>query len=51
MGDLNDGVSKVAHTVGREPVNYVANIYKYYLAYTLLAEEEARKAALEPERR
>jgi len=32
-----------AQKVGREPVDYVANIYKYYLAYTLLAEEQARK--------
>lgn len=40
-----------AQKVGREPVDYVANIYKYYLAYTLLAEEAARKAALATERR
>jgi membrane-bound lytic murein transglycosylase MltF len=38
-----------AQKVGREPVDYVANIYKYYLAYTLLAEEQARKSAFDPE--
>ena len=31
----------VAREVGREPVNYVANIYKYYIAYRLLMEQEA----------
>jgi membrane-bound lytic murein transglycosylase MltF len=31
----------VAREVGREPVQYVANIYKYYLAYKL--EEAARE--------
>jgi membrane-bound lytic murein transglycosylase MltF len=40
-----------AQKVGREPVEYVANIYKYYLAYTLLAEEEARRARSATERR
>lgn len=34
-----------AQRVGREPVDYVANIYKYYLAYTLIAEQEAKRAA------
>ena len=28
-----------ARYVGREPVQYVANIYKYYLAYTMSAEQ------------
>ena len=27
--------------IGRETVDYVSNIYKYYLAYTLLAEHRA----------
>jgi membrane-bound lytic murein transglycosylase MltF len=31
--------------IGRETVTYVANIYKYYIAYRLVAEEAARKAA------
>jgi membrane-bound lytic murein transglycosylase MltF len=31
--------------IGRETVTYVANIYKYYLAYSLVAEEKERKAA------
>jgi hypothetical protein len=28
-----------AREIGRETVQYVANIYKYYVAYTLLAEQ------------
>lgn len=37
-----------AREVGREPVQYVANIYKYYLAYLLSAEQVLqRKAARE----
>ena len=31
----------VAKRVGREPVQYVANIYKYYLAYQMLSVQEA----------
>jgi len=38
----------VAHRVGREPVDYVANIYKYYVAYKLIEEQEARAAAGSP---
>ena len=30
-----------AATIGRQTVQYVSNIYKYYIAYTLLAEDEA----------
>jgi membrane-bound lytic murein transglycosylase MltF len=39
----------VAKRVGREPVQYVANIYKYYLAYQMLATQEpaSRSAAAE----
>jgi membrane-bound lytic murein transglycosylase MltF len=33
----------VAASIGRETVQYVSNIYKYYVAYTLLAEDEARE--------
>ena len=29
--------------IGRETVTYVANIYKYYIAYRLVAEERARR--------
>ena len=29
--------------IGRETVQYVSNIYKYYLAYTLIAEQRARR--------
>ena len=29
----------VSRYVGREPVQYVRNIYKYYVAYTLIAEQ------------
>jgi membrane-bound lytic murein transglycosylase MltF len=30
--------------IGRETVTYVANIYKYYIAYRLVAEERDRRA-------
>ena len=32
-----------AERIGRETVQYVANIYKYYLAYTLLTEQRAQR--------
>ena len=32
-----------AERIGQETVTYVANIYKYYVAYTLLAEANAEK--------
>jgi len=38
----------VAREVGREPVQYVANIYKYYVAYRLISERDARKGAKPP---
>ena len=32
--------------IGRETVQYVSNIYKYYVAYTLILEQQrAREAA------
>jgi membrane-bound lytic murein transglycosylase MltF len=31
--------------VGRETVTYVSNIYKYYVAYRLVVEENQRRAA------
>jgi len=34
-----------AERIGRETVTYVSNIYKYYIAYKLLYEENARKEA------
>jgi len=34
----------VAAKIGRETVTYVSNIYKYYVAYTLVVEEMAEKA-------
>ncbi len=34
----------VAEKVGRETVQYVSNIYKYYIAYTLALEQRDRKA-------
>ena len=38
----------VAEKTGREPTTYVRNIYKYYVAYSLMIQEhEARKAARE----
>ena len=33
----------VASKVGREPIRYVGNIYKYYLAYRRLREIEAER--------
>jgi membrane-bound lytic murein transglycosylase MltF len=33
----------VARRVGREPVQYVANIFKYYVAYTSIAEQLQRE--------
>ncbi|PWT79533.1 MAG: lytic transglycosylase, partial [Blastocatellia bacterium] len=34
-----------AKEIGRETVQYVANIYKYYLAYKMVTEEAAARAA------
>jgi membrane-bound lytic murein transglycosylase MltF len=36
---------EVAQDVGQETVNYVSNIYKYYVAYKLTAEQTQAKAA------
>ena len=39
-------VERVAsERIGRETVTYVSNIFKYYIAYRLLAEQEARRDA------
>jgi membrane-bound lytic murein transglycosylase MltF len=34
----------VAEKIGRETVTYVSNIYKYYIAYTLVLQEQEEKA-------
>jgi membrane-bound lytic murein transglycosylase MltF len=34
----------VSERIGRETVSYVSNIYKYYIAYRLVAEEEERRS-------
>jgi membrane-bound lytic murein transglycosylase MltF len=33
----------VSEKVGRETVTYVSNIYKYYIAYKLITEEQAER--------
>ncbi len=38
-----------AEAVGRETVQYVANIYKYYLAYQMLMEEQAKRLKAKPD--
>lgn len=38
-----------AEVVGRETVQYVSNIYKYFVAYSLMVDAEARAAALKPQ--
>ncbi len=35
-----------ARVIGRETVRYVSNIYKYYLAYTLMAQRQQERATL-----
>jgi len=35
----------VAERIGRETVQYVSNIYKYYLAYTMVVEQAQEKEA------
>lgn len=45
FGNVENGAAKI---VGRETVQYVANIYKYFVAYTMHAERLAeRKNAIE----
>ena len=34
----------VSERIGRETVQYVSNIYKYYVAYRLVMERERRRA-------
>jgi membrane-bound lytic murein transglycosylase MltF len=42
---FNNVERMAARRIGRETVQYVSNISKYYLAYKLVAEQEARRAA------
>jgi membrane-bound lytic murein transglycosylase MltF len=45
-----NNVERVAsERIGRETVTYVSNIYKYYITYRLLADQEARRAAAKKE--
>jgi membrane-bound lytic murein transglycosylase MltF len=39
----------VAKSVGRQPVDYVAHIYKYYLSYRLLTTQREAKASVKQE--
>jgi membrane-bound lytic murein transglycosylase MltF len=39
----------VSARVGREPVDYVSNIFKYYIAYRLITQEEERRDAIRAE--
>ena len=41
----------VAEKIGRETVAYVANIYKYYLAYQMLAEQKAEREKAKAEQK
>jgi len=42
-----NNVERVAAArVGQEPVRYVRNIYKYYVAYKLIEADAAKKAAI-----
>jgi len=41
-----ENVEEIAsERIGRDTVNYVSNIYKYYIAYRLVSEEAQRRAA------
>jgi membrane-bound lytic murein transglycosylase MltF len=40
----------VAEEVGREPVTYVSNIYKYYIAYMMVMQEQEEKARFRSDR-
>lgn len=45
FGNVEQGAAQV---VGRETVDYVGNIYKYYVAYKLVQEKQAATAAAAP---
>ncbi|MCY1247023.1 hypothetical protein D9M72_603120 [compost metagenome] len=42
FGDVENAAAEI---VGRETVQYVSNIYKYYVAYELLAEHAKETSA------
>jgi membrane-bound lytic murein transglycosylase MltF len=44
---FNNVEAVVSEKVGREPVNYVSNIFKYYVAYTLAVEEMKERERVE----
>jgi hypothetical protein len=39
-----------ARVIGRETVQYVSNIYKYYIAYRMVTEQTERKQQLMQEK-
>jgi hypothetical protein len=39
----------VSARVGRETVDYVSNIFKYYIAYRLVIQEDERRQAIRAE--
>jgi len=43
FGNVEIAASKV---IGRETVQYVSNIYKYYIAYKMITEQRERKQKL-----
>jgi membrane-bound lytic murein transglycosylase MltF len=45
FGNVEHGAAKV---IGRETLQYVSNIYKYYIAYSLIAEQEMRREGNAP---
>lgn len=48
FGNVENGAAKI---VGRETVQYVSNIYKYYIAYGMYTEQEAANKRAEAESR
>jgi membrane-bound lytic murein transglycosylase MltF len=44
---LNNVEMTAAKSIGMETVNYVSNIYKYYVAYKLIAEQQEARRKLE----
>jgi membrane-bound lytic murein transglycosylase MltF len=48
---LNNVEMTAAKSIGTETVNYVSNIYKYYIAYKLIAEQQEERRKLEAGKR
>ena len=46
---LNNVEIVVSEKIGRETVTYVSNIFKYYIAYKLILEEQEQKATVKKE--